>query len=293
MKWLIVGGSGSVGHELLVRLSKHNKVSFTYKNNCLQVDGCDAYKLDLRRTEDALQLLERISPDIVVLTAAQPSVDWHEVEREAAYNINVVSTKAIAQKCAALGATIVYVSTAFVFPDVDRLFSEEDPPAPMNFYGATKLGGEIATTADPDHLIIRTDQIYGWALPGQKKSYVVRTLDKLANGKRVEACEDWRNSPTYVRDLADVIARLVENRKKGIYHVVGNSYLNRVDWAKRIAAIFEMDEGLIVSIKSATLNLPARRPNARISNAKIRNELGVQLRTVDEGLRDMINERRA
>jgi dTDP-4-dehydrorhamnose reductase len=290
MRYFVVGGSGLIGSELVRSLAQNNEVSFSYNKNPIHVENCNSYEINLGRPSDVLEILERLRPEILVHAAAPPSVDWHEKERKEAYDISVLTTKAIAEKCRALGVLMIYVSTAFVFPGFDRVFTEEDIPAPVNFYGVTKLGAELATRANPNHLIVRTDQIYGWTLPGQRKSFVVNVLEKLSRGEEVEVCEDWYNSPTYVKDLSDTIIRLVGSDKRGVYHVVGDTFLNRVEWAKYIAKAFGRDPSLVVAIRSETLSLPARRPNARISNKRIREELGVKMKTVEEGLEDMRKE---
>jgi dTDP-4-dehydrorhamnose reductase len=237
------------------------------------------------------RLLDGIAPEAVLHTVAPPSVDWHERERAAAYATNVLGTRAIAAKTRKLGAKLVYVSTTFVFPDTGLVFTEEDIPAPINFYGVTKWGAEIAAAENPDHAIVRTDQIYGWSLPGQKKSFVVSTLEKLEKGQKAEVCLDWLNSPTYVKDLSAAVKRIMERDKRGIYHVVGGSFIDRVSWAGKIAEAFEKDKSLVAGIESSSLKLPARRPNARVSNDKAQEELGLHLRTVEEGLEDMLGSR--
>ena len=105
--------------------------------------------------------------------------------------------------------------------------------------------------------------------------------------ENVEVCKDWLNSPTYAKDLSQAIIALTERKKRGTYHVVGSSFLDRVSWANKIATMFAQDTSLIRGIDSSSLNLPARRSNARLSNDKIREETGMRLKTVEEGLEAM------
>jgi dTDP-4-dehydrorhamnose reductase len=287
MKVLILGGSGLLGCELASSLAKKDEVTFTYFSNPVQIAGAKGYKLDLKDFDSVDRLIDGIAPDAVIHAVAPPSVDWHENERKAAYETNVLGTKAIAKKTKMMGAKLVYISSTFVFPDTGETFTEEDIPAPINFYGVTKFGAELAAAMNPDHIIVRTDQIYGWAHPGQKKSFVVGTLEKLERGQKVEVCKDWLNSPTYVKDLSKAISSLLAKDKRGIYHVVGNSFIDRVSWAKKIAIAFGKDPSLVIGIDSTTLKLPARRPNAKVSNEKVQEELGIRFMGVDEGLEDM------
>ena len=162
---------------------------------------------------------------------------------------------------------------------------------PINYYGKTKWEAEQIVSMLPNHLILRTDQIYGWARPQQKKSFVERIVEKLGRGEIAEVCKDWYNNPTYTYDLIKVIDALLQRKKIGVYHTVGNGFLNRYEWALEIAKVFEQDATRIVPILSSTLGLPARRPNCRLSNAKVQKETGITLRTVAEGLESMKKER--
>lgn len=293
MRFLILGGSGLLGRELVERLCGKGEISYTYYNNAAPVEGAKGYRLDLADGAAIGRVMDGAMPDVVLHTVAPPSVDWHEKERALAYATNVLGTRLIAEKAKKVGAKLVYISTAFVFPDIHgKVFAEEDIPAPINFYGVTKHGAEIAAATNPNHLIIRTDQIFGWARLGQKKSFVVGTLEKLEKGQPVEVCRDWLNSPTYVKDLGECISALVEKDKRGIFHVVGNTFTDRVSWARKIAEVFGKDPGLVKGIESSSLNLPARRPNAQVSNMKVQGELGVGLRTLDEALKEMAGERK-
>lgn len=287
MRYLVLGGSGLLGHRLVSSLSGNGTVSFTYLNNPLKVAGAQGLRLDLAEPEAVAKTLQGASPDAIIHAIAPPSVDWHERERAAAYKVNVEATRQIAEYAKSSGAKLAYVSSSFVFPDTGKTFSEGDIPAPINFYGAVKHGAEIAAALAPAHVIVRTDQIYGWALPGQKKSFVAGTLEKLGRKEKVEVCRDWLNAPTYVGDLADVILRLLEKGLPGAYHVTGSSFLNRHEWGMKIARAFGMDPSLVTPIDSATLNLPARRPNVRLSTERVQQVLGMRLKSVDEGLEAM------
>lgn len=284
MKFLVLGGSGLLGNELVRRSAPHGEVSFTYHRNPNPVEGSVSYKLDLSDEAALSSVMDKVRPDVVLHAASNPSVDWHEREKDAAYRINVLGTRLISEKCRQLGSKLVYISTAFVFPGLNRMYSEDDCPSPINFYGSTKVGAEYAVRSNPGHLIVRTDQIYGWASAGQKKSFVVNTLEKLEKNEKAEVCRDWFNSPTHAGDLADAVISLVRRGKTGVYHAVGADFLNRYDWAVKIAKIFDKDASLVVPIDSGQLNLPSKRPNARITCSKLSNEIGMKMKSVDEGL---------
>ncbi|MBS3067629.1 NAD(P)-dependent oxidoreductase [Candidatus Micrarchaeota archaeon] len=292
MHCLIIGGSGLVGYTLVEKLKENYKIALTYCNHQVDIDNTNGYKINLENHAHITSLLDKIKPSIVCHVAAPPSVDTHETEKEKSYSINVETTRAIAEKTKKMNSKLVYLSTSNVFPPVKRIFQEDDIPAPINFYGACKLGGELAVAKNPNHLIIRTDQIYGWnKTRQQKKSFVVSTLDKLESDQIIEVCEDWYNRPTYVEDLVSSIKRLIELDKVGTYHATGSTYLNRLEWAKKIAMKFEMDDSLVKGINSGILHLPAIRANVNLGNTKIQKETKIKMRTIEEGLNAMKNEK--
>ncbi|MDO8554729.1 MAG: SDR family oxidoreductase [Candidatus Micrarchaeota archaeon] len=288
MRYLITGGSGLLGADLVEELlQRKEEVHYTYLNNEMKINGAHPYKLDILETKKLAELIKQIKPNVVIHTATIPSVDVCEKDKELAYKINTLATKKIAEVTKAIGAKLVYISTTFVFPNSTTKFSEEDIPAPINYYGVTKLGGELATAINPNHLIIRTDQIYGWIKSGQKKTYVVTVLEKIENDEKVEIFMNWYNSPTYVKDLSATIIGLLAKEKKGIYHVVGSTYLNRLEWGRKIAEIFGIDPNLVVGIDSSKKDIPATRTNCKIANDKAQKESGVTLKTIEDGLLEM------
>jgi dTDP-4-dehydrorhamnose reductase len=224
---------------------------------------------------------------VVFHTAANTNVDWHEREKEAAYRINVAAAREISEETRSIGATLVYFSSAFVFPGGEKAFTEDDLPAPINHYGLMKKLGEDEARRNPKHVILRPDQIYGWPERGQKRPFVSSVLAKLERGEKAEVCADWYNCPTYVEDLASASLALVEGKRCGTYNAVGSTFLNRYEWALKIAAAFGMDASLVVPIDSSRLNLPARRPNARLSNELLVRASGVEMKTVEQGLEAM------
>lgn len=141
MKILLIGGSGMLGTELLK--INPNIIHPTRK-------GLDIAK------GDAGFYIGQTNPDIVILAAAV--TDNREVEKNPtkALDVNIIGSTNVAIACMARGIRLIYISTDYVYPGDHGNYRESDPLQPFNLYAWTKLGGECAVKAVPNHLIIRT-----------------------------------------------------------------------------------------------------------------------------------------
>ncbi len=288
MRVFITGGSGVLGSNLAKSLTGH-EVAYSYFNNNIKIGNFKSYKLDVANSKETIKTIKDFKPDLVIHTVAVPSVDACETDKKLADTINVNGTKNVTEACKTVGAKIINISTAFVFDGTKKIYTEEDKPHPINYYAVSKLEGErVVINSGLSFIIVRTDQLYGWTVGNQKKNLVVKTLEGLESKKPVEVCKDWYNNPTFVDNCSQAITELIKRNKQGIYHVVGSSYLNRYEWALKIAEIFSLDKNLVRAIESSILKLPAKRPNCNLSNEKVEKDTGIRMLTVEEGLKSML-----
>ncbi len=286
MKYLIIGGSGVIGHKIVQHiLKKDDIVEFTFMNNKQSVKN--GYQLDIQDKIKTKNLIKKISPDIVINCSAITNIDLCETQKELAESINVLGTKNIVEGCKEVNSKLIYISTSFVF-DGKNKYSENDKTLPSTFYGDTKLRGEkIVKESDLPFLILRTDQPYCWKKKWQHTNSVIRVIDSLNKNKIFLEVSDWYNVPTYVPDFVNATMKLIELKKEGIFHVCGTDFLNRYEWATLTAQIFQLDSNLIKPINSSSLNLSAKRVNGNLSNEKLFRETGIRMLGVKEGLIEM------
>jgi dTDP-4-dehydrorhamnose reductase len=155
-----------------------------------------------------------------------------------------------------IGARLVHISTDYIFDGGKGTpYVEDDAPCPLGVYGQSKLAGEMNAAFNSNHLIVRTQWLYG--LHGKN---FVETMLRLAGEKdELSVVDDQIGSPTWTVDLAHAIAALLNTGHRGIYHVANSGFCSWNDFAQ---AIFE-EAGLQVNLKGMTtveLNRPARRP---------------------------------
>lgn len=159
-------------------------------------------------------------------------------------------------------ATLVYISTDYVFDGTgDKPHDEHKKTNPINYYGYTKELGEQYVKNVTKHFIVRTSWLY--SLTGNN---FVKTMLKLAETKKeISVVNDQVGSPTYSKDLAEFIVKLIQTNKYGIYHGVNDGYCSWYDFAKAIFKKFDIDVN-VLPITSDEFETKAKRPlNSRLS----------------------------
>ena len=272
---IIIGGTGLIGSYLVKELD----YAFTYKTNP-QPHG---FYLDITDDID----FSFFKPDIVIHTAALTNVDLCETDQSLAYQINVKGTENVISACKKSNSKIIFISTSNVFPGTKSPYYEYDKTEPINYYGKTKLIGEqLIQDSGLEYLILRTDQPYGWKESWQRDNTVLRMISKLYSTGRLEELMDWYNNYTYLPDFASAVKKLIDMKLTGIFHVCGNGFTYRYDFARMVADTFKLNKDKIFPIHSSKLNLAAKRPSVCMNNNKLFKSIGFKMSGF-EGLKAM------
>lgn len=224
MKILITGGNGQLGSELQHLLDERN-VSY---------DAADVATLDITNPEMVEEYFAANQPDVVYHCAAYTAVDKAEGEgKEANELINAKGTEIIAKACEKYDATLVYISTDYVFNGEKQTeYFPDDPKGPKNEYGRAKLLGEQAVQKYcSKYYIVRTAWVYGqW---GHNFVYTMQNLAKTHD--LITVVDDQVGRPTWTRTLAEFITYLVDNNiKYGVYHCCNDGECSWYDFATEI-----------------------------------------------------------
>ena len=248
----------------------------------------DRAGMDLADPDSIHRAIADARPEVIVNAAAYTAVDKAESERDAAMRINGIAPGIIAEEAARIGALVVLYSTDYVFDGSRNApYREDDPPAPLNVYGRTKLAGEEAVrAAGGPHLSFRPSWVY--AARGQN---FLLTMLKLARERaELRIVDDQVGAPTWARTIADLTARALgaggagpgrARERTGVYHLAASGAVSWFGFAQAIFGEARARRGdfkapALTPITTAEYPTPARRPaNSRLDTAKLAAAFGL------------------
>lgn len=219
-------------------------------------------QLDVTDPRAVAEALESRRPDVVINTAAYHKVDVCESDPMTTFVVNAAAPQLLASTCDRHGTLLVNYSTDYVFEgSAGRPYTEDDIVAPVNVYGASKAGGEMAVRAATGrHLIIRTSGLYGVAGRQTGRGNFVETMIRVGHGGRpVTVVNDQTLTPTFTADLAAATWHLIDGGVTGTVHVTSGGECTWFDFAAEIFRLARCDAPLGPTTQDAR-PLPARRP---------------------------------
>lgn len=287
-KVLVTGGSGLLGSKIIEIFSKFEIIA-TYNANSLDIDNVVAKSLDIRNEKEVFSLIKNFEPSFIIHTAALTNVDECEKYPDKAWEINVKGTENIAKSASQIGAKVVYISTDYVFDGTKGLYTENDSPNPINYYGKTKLEGELKIKEFcENYAICRLSSLYGWNTTTKKLNFATWIVEKLRKNEIAKLFTDQYTTPTFADNAARACMEIIERDKSGVYHIASKECMSRYEFGIKSAEIFRLNKSLIESINSENLNLPAKRPKrCCLDTNKAERELQTKLLTVKEALMEM------
>jgi len=278
MKLLIAGAAGMLGRDVMLAAG----------NAGHDVVGFGRAELDVTNPAGLDKKFEMERPDVVVNCAAWTDVDGAEESEQAAFAVNGTGAGNIAAAAAKVGASIVLISSDYVFDGAKGApYVESDQVAPLSAYGRTKLAGEEATAAaNKRHFIVRSAWLFG--IGGG--NFVETMLRLAADHGEVLVVRDQVGSPTYTWHLAYGVVRLIEGIEFGIHHMAA---AGQCSWYEFAREIFEQAkvECKVLSGTTEMLGRPAPRPP--FSALTSQREHAIRLPSWQDGLAGYLAQRQA
>ncbi|WP_339753667.1 dTDP-4-dehydrorhamnose reductase [uncultured Winogradskyella sp.] len=268
MNVLVTGGNGQLAKCIRDIDSKLEGYNFIYK---------DASELNILNEDLIKSCFLKYNFKYLINCAAYTAVDKAESDADNAHKINTQGSENLAKICSAFNTTLIHISTDFVFNgDSKAPYKEEDKTNPIGVYGASKLNGEQRIKEILDqYFIIRTSWLYS-----EHGENFLKTMLRLSKDhNELGVVGDQIGSPTYAKDLAAVILKIIEknNTDYGLYHY---SNLGVISWFDFASEIFSQSHIIIKlnNIKTEQYPTPAERPNYSVLDAsKISKALDIEI----------------
>ncbi|MEA3439602.1 MAG: dTDP-4-dehydrorhamnose reductase [Chloroflexota bacterium] len=261
MRILLLGKHGQLGWELHRTLAPLGEVT-----------ALDFPEIDLSQPETIPEMLQLHNPQLVINATAYTAVDRAENEPDIAMAVNARSPGMLAEYTREIGAALIHYSTDYVFDGTKNApYLESDEPNPINVYGKSKLAGEQAVQNAGDiYLVLRTSWVYSM----RADSFVSKVLRWSHQQESLRIVTDQISNPTWARMLAETTAQMLAKanselidwlgERRGLYHLAGWGYTNRLKWAQSILKFDPAPEEQLTRqiIPAVTSDFPtaARRP---------------------------------
>ncbi len=288
LKLLVTGSGGLLGNKI-VEMTKHKYLVVPTHNTKLL--HSNSLKLDITDALEVSSLFSKLKPTMVIHTASETNVDKCETEKTRAWKTNVEGAHNLSEACQKVNAKLVFISTDYVFDGEKGLYSEEDKPNPVNYYGLTKLEGEKQAASNcENYAILRTSVLYGWH--PWKQNFATWIIGKLKQRQEITVVEDHYNTPTLADSLAEMAVEIAERDLQGVYHASGCERISRYEFAKQIAETFNLNSDLIKPVKMSQLTAwIAKRPrDSSLNTSKVQKQLKAKPLNITEGLNKIKEE---
>ena len=233
------------------------------------------------------RIINYYKPDIIINSAAITDVEYCEKNKSNAQNVNVFGLKSLI-KYSNKYTKIIQVSTDYVFDGKDASYNENSLPAPLNYYGRTKLEAEnLLIGSQKSFIIIRPNTLYSV----DKNNFFTWVFKSLSNNRKINVVNDQISNPSFVQSLILSIIDMILMKATGIYHHGSKDVLSRYDFSIKIAEKFNLTKSLISEIQTKELKQIAKRPlNSIMEISKIEKDFNLRMNFVDECIDDIYTQ---
>lgn len=257
MKVLVTGASGQLGYDVCATLEE-KKIRY-YGISSLDADITDFNALE--------RVFAAFLPSAVIHCAAYTKVDQAEDEQERCWNVNVLGSKNVAELCKKYRAKMLYISTDYVFNgDGTQPFEINDKTEPLNVYGKTKLEGEkIVQQILNEFFVVRISWVFG----RHGQNFVKTMLELGQHHSSLRITGDEVGSPTYTKDVAELLCNMILTEKYGIYHVTNEGYCSWAEFASEVFRCAGMNVTVTPRLASERPSKAIRPHNSRLSKKSL------------------------
>lgn len=288
---LIVGGSGQIGQRVAAagQARGWRVVPTGYHH-----PQPGAMSLDATDEAQVREVVRRVQPWLIVNSLnAKGGTDACEVDPALARWAHFESARHLVDAARKVCATVVQISTDYVFDGKTGPYAETDAAIPLSHLGRAKLEAERYALAHiPTTLVLRTSFVFSWTPQSSTKNFVMQLLDSDQRGIVMRVPHDQVGNVTYAPNLAEALVELVELGGRGVFHVAGTTRCSKYEWAVRVVERFGLNGALIQGVSTAELGQAGPRPlqsGFRLDKAQAALKR-TRLMSLEEGLAAMERE---
>ncbi|WP_124039138.1 dTDP-4-dehydrorhamnose reductase [Neoactinobaculum massilliense] len=263
MKWMVTGSNGMLAQDVLARLADREA----------EIVAFDRKEMDITDPVAVRKFVTDV--DVVVNLAAYTAVDAAEENEPAAFTVNATGPEVLARRCREIGATLVHISTDYVFGgEATEPYGENDLMEPRSAYGRTKAAGEWAVRANADkYYILRTAWLYGAG--GKCFPKTMASLSRTHD--RLSVVTDEFGQPTWTDDVARLILEVVDKHVPyGTYHATSTGKTNWWEFTREIVRTLGKDPEMVGETTAAAFDRPAPRPHFSVLDHGALEAVGIE-----------------
>ncbi len=284
----ITGANGFLGQHLtLYFASKKFNVIASGRGACRipAKENFEYAELDLTNKQAVRKCLQLYQPSVIIHAAAMSKPDECNNNKEACFLHNVEATRYLLEAAQSFSPHFIYISTDFIFGE-NGPHAEESKPAPLNYYGETKLmSEELVKKTELLNSIVRIVFIYGAVWEGMRASFLHWVKNNLEQNKKIKVVSDQQRTPTYVIDICNGIKKIIEQKANGTFHLAGKDIISPYQMAISVADVLGLDKSLIENVTSETFPEPViRAKKAGLKIDKAINRLGYSPLSFEKGV---------
>ena len=273
MKIFVTGVNGQLGQECVKDAGErgHKLVGSDIQDVYSGKETVEYVRLDITDEKAVAATMKKIHPDAIIHCAAWTAVDAAEEEenKDKVHAINADGTRYLAESAKTVDAKFMYISTDYVFDGKgEKPWQPDDKKyAPLNYYGSTKLEGELAVRSILDKFfIVRIAWVFG-----KGKNFIKTMINVGKTHDMVRVVNDQIGTPTYTMDLARLLVDMIETEKYGYYHATNEGgYISWYDFCVEFYKQYGLRTTVIpVTTAEYGLSRAARPENSRLDKSKL------------------------
>ncbi|QOR62620.1 SDR family oxidoreductase [Sulfurovum sp. ST-21] len=288
-KVLILGVTSNIGYRFYT-MYQHRYDLYGTCRKLPDLKMLNVYELNSLSKEKLSMIINEVKPDIVINCIGIGSIDFCELNKEIAKEINFEVVKLLRE--IGYKAKYIFFSSASIYSGSANLYNEESIPMPLHFYGKLKVEADqyIKQKFD-DYLILRPAPIIGVQQSFQRVNPATFIIRKLYQNLSIMLVNDVFSNLLFLDDCIKIMGELIDCDSQGDFNLAGNEIVSRYELGKMIAKAMHKDNGVIKACDSNYFKSLVPRPqNLILDNKKIKCEIGYEPLSISSAIEQIVKE---